>query len=342
MEKVEKIGWTSTVVGSFPFENTPTNMETAFVDQINAGIEYPCYPQLVGMVEQFLDPLADLDTGISKAGLVYRLDGQFNPPKHPVATEYGQFVVDFLKTRPELRSKIKGWKACLTGPFTLAGDIIVSPELVNGRNPIIYQEARALMSQPLLEQIADYMAIVAKAYNDMGAAIISLDDPTLSLIVGKRRSLFHKDDAIIDILNRALAPITANSSIHICGRISPRLRDILLSCDVKIMDHEFVGSNNEGIFTRELLESSGKTLAVGVVESNVGFQKDGTLESYVETEAILEARIAKAIRDYGKNNIILKPDCGFGGLKAAFGQEMAGEMVRQKLGLLSKVMKKFD
>ena len=338
---MEKISWTTTVVGSFPYENTPNNMKSAFQDQLKSQIEYPCYPQLVGMIEQFLDPLTQLNSGLRKTDKLYSIDTDLSLPSQPVALEYGQFVLNYLKNHPEAAKQMQGWKACLTGPFTLAGGIIVPEKMVDGKQPIIFQEHRAIMSESVLNQIADFMASVAQAYVDMGASIISMDEPSLGLIVGKRKILYHTDDVIIDILNRAIAPITRYSSIHICGRISPRLRDILLSSNVNIMDHEFVGTNNDGLFTKQILEESNKTLAVGVIESNVAFNSNATLENCIESPEILAKRIQKAINLYGKENIILKPDCGFGGLLASFGQEMASEMVRRKLQLLSSEMKKF-
>jgi methionine synthase II (cobalamin-independent) len=62
-----KKSWVSTVVGSFPKENNPYNMEAAFKEQIDAGIDFPCYPQLVSMIDQFLDPLSsDPNSGLVK------------------------------------------------------------------------------------------------------------------------------------------------------------------------------------------------------------------------------------------------------------------------------------
>ena len=64
---MSKINWISTVVGSFPYANTPQNMEQAFWDEINSGVDIPCYPQLVDMVHQFLDPLSTQNAEIGRA-----------------------------------------------------------------------------------------------------------------------------------------------------------------------------------------------------------------------------------------------------------------------------------
>jgi len=338
---MKKISWATTVVGSFPYENTKKNMEQAFWDQIHAGIDYPCYPQLISMMDQFFDPAIEAKSGIVKKGNKYYLEGDFQVPSEPIALDYGQFVLDFFDKYPEARSQIKGWKACLTGPFTLAGEIIVPPEKANGKRPILYEEPRAIMNAEIVSQIATMMANTAKEYVKMGASIISMDEPSLGLIIGNRKSLFHSKDTFVEILNKAIAPITTHSSIHVCGRISPRLRDVLLQTNVNIVDHEFQKADNAGLYTRDHLESKKKVLAYGILESSVAFQKDGTLASYVESLSHLEELISQVVATYGKENVILKPDCGFGGLRAIFGQNLASEIVRHKLSNLTQAMKKY-
>jgi len=329
------LGWNSTVVGSFPYENTPENMEKAFMDQINTGVDFPSYPQLVDMISQFLDPLVELGEGLKKEGGEYILEGELVVPEEPFALEYGEFVVNFLNEHPEIKKNLKGWKACLTGPFTLAGKILVDDDVVDGKNPIIFQEPRAIQSAGILDKLATMMAKIANEYNKMGATIISMDEPTLGLIVGRRSALYHKDQVIIDILNKAIDPIEKYSSAHVCGRISPKLRDILLESNVNILDHEFQKSDNEGIFTKEMFEESDKYLAYGAIQSTADFKIDGKVNDYVEGKDIILKRLKKIKAEFGSHNLILKPDCGFGGLLAQFGQKMASEIVRKRLNILN-------
>ncbi|MHA1611100.1 MAG: hypothetical protein ACTSVZ_00735 [Promethearchaeota archaeon] len=346
---MEKISWATTVVGSFPYENTKENMEQAFWDQINAGVDYPCYPQLVSMMDQFLDPAIEAKSGITLKGKKYYLEGEFTVPSEPIALEYGQFVLEFFEKYPEAKTRVKGWKACLTGPFTLAAEIIIPPEKAGGKRPILFEEPRAIMNAEICHQIATMMANVAKEYVKMGASIISMDEPSLGLIIGKRKIFFHPEETYVEILNKAIAPIMAQnssqhspqSSIHVCGRISPRLRDVLLMTNVNIVDHEFQSTDNEGLYERKHLESNNKVLAYGILESSVAYQTEGNLASYVESTSKLEGLISKVVADYGKENLILKPDCGFGGLSATFGQELASEIVRKKLTNLTQAMQKF-
>jgi len=339
---MSKISWTTTVVGSFPKENTPQNMEAAFLDQINAGIEYPCYPQLLSMISQFLDPLSQLDSGIVKKNGHYYLEGELKIPKEPFALEYGKFVTEFFKKHDDLKKKVKGWKACLTGPFTLSGEIIVSSEAIGGITPIVFQEPRAIMNPELVLKIADMMAGIARAYNAMGAEIISMDEPTLALIVGQRKIFFYKEEEIISTLNRAIATIEKYSSVHVCGQVAPKLKDILLKSNVKILDHEFANGSNAGIFTKENFNRDDKTLAYGVVQSNVKNNNSTNPKDYIESEDVVKQRIQTAIDSVGKENLIFKPDCGFGGLLATFGTQVASEIVKGKLQVLCSTLKKFN
>lgn len=334
-----KLSHVSTVVGSFPYNGyTPENMTKGIELQLRAGVDYPSYPQLVPMVAQFLDPLVPKNLNLKKIDTLYKLEKfEFQFPDEPIATEYGEFMLQYFKEHSEEKKKIKGMKACLTGPFTIANDIILANGIVDPKPPVIYQEQRAIMFKELLLQIADYMASIARRYSEMGFEIISMDEPVLSLIVGKRKTLFHSDDDIIEILNRALAGIKKYSSVHVCGRISPRLADILLKSNVSIMDHEFTGGENDNSFTKEMFQGTNKTLAVGVIVSNVKYQEGASMEQYVETVDEIIGRIKKYQEKFRKENIMFKPDCGFGGLWSSF-KEQGAPLVEQKLKNLRLAM----
>lgn len=55
----------TTVVGGFPLPHSSENMRRALSDQIEAGINLPCYGQLLDMNMMFLEPLAKEGCGIS-------------------------------------------------------------------------------------------------------------------------------------------------------------------------------------------------------------------------------------------------------------------------------------
>jgi len=340
---MEKEGLFTTVVGSMPISNTEENMEKAFEDLINIGIDYPCYPQLLPMNPQFLSPLSKIIEPLEETKPdVFYLGDDFKIPDKPVALEYGEFMVNFLNEHPDLKERIKGTKACLTGPFTLASEVLLREELSKGIDLKIFNEHRAIMIGWIIDKFAEIMKEIGRAYNDMGINIISMDEPILGLLVG-RKIFFHTEDFIIETLNKALSGIKGMPSIHVCGRISPHLRDILLQTDVKIMDHEFRTSEvNFKVFEKKHLEDNDKYLAMGTIQTNFSPIKNASVEDYVEKIDFLKNYIEKGIELYGKENLVIKSDCGFGALKKTFeSEEFAYEIAIRKLKNMVLATKEF-
>jgi methionine synthase II (cobalamin-independent) len=296
-------------------------MIKVFSDLIEIGIDFPCYPQLISMISQFLSPLAKSVAQLEEENGKFYLSNDFKIPKNPIALEYGEFINKFFGERRSLLERIKGTKACLTGPLTLASEIILKGEVAQGVKPIVFSEPRAIMVDWIVEKLAEVMKQVGKAYNDMGIDIISMDEPLLGVLVG-RKPIFHSEDFIIEILNKSISEIKSLSSIHVCGRISPKLRDILLQTNVKILDHEFTtNEENFNIFQKEQFDNTDKFLALGTVKSKFVPENRNDINDYIEKIDFLETYIKKAINQYGKENLIIKPDCGFLPLKDSFGKK---------------------
>lgn len=317
-------------------------MSRAFDDQVNMRIDYPCYPQLISMINQFLEPLSEIIESLDYRATTdkFYLFDEFEVPKENVALEYGKFMVDFLNERPYLKELIKGTKACLTGPFTLASELYLSDTLSKGVTPLVFKEPKGIRLEWVVEKIAEIMKNIGKAYSNMGIDIISMDEPILSLIVG-RRMAFHNEEFLIEMINKAISGIDKMPSVHVCGRISPKLRDILLQTNVKIMDHEFrTNESNFKIFERTHLESNDKLLGLGTIKSNFAPQKDAEINDYVEDIKFLQDYIKKGVDTFGKDNLVIKPDCGFGALKSVFGDD-AYEIVLRKLNNMVLAVQEF-
>jgi len=327
----EKEGLFTTVVGSLPLIDSLENMQRGFQDIIEIGIDYPCYPQLKSMTSSFLDPLSEIIDPLKKEGDRFYLDSDFKTPDKVIGLEYGNFIIDFFKKHPALKKNILGTKACLTGPFTLASEVILRESAAKDINPIIFNEPRAIMVQEYVEKLAEILKKIAKAYNDLGINIISVDDPILSVIVG-RKSILYDDNFIINMLNKSISEIKNLSSIHVCGIISPTWRDIVLSSNVKILDHEFCTNEaNFEIFKKEHFKNTDKYLAMGTVKTKIFPVKNASVENYVEDVDFLINYIKKGINQYGRDNLIIKPDCGFGPLLQSFGEKIGYEIVLKKL-----------
>ncbi|MHA2181300.1 MAG: hypothetical protein ACXAAH_07740 [Promethearchaeota archaeon] len=335
---MDKEGLFTTVVGSWPLSNNTENMVKIFNDLIEVGIDFPCYPQLISMISQFLSPLAKKIDQLEEENERFYLSNDFEVPKNPIALEYGEFINEFFNEKQELKEKIKGTKACLTGPLTLASEIILRGEIAQGIKPRVFSEPRGIMVDWVVNKIAEIMKKVGKAYNDMGIEIISMDEPLLGVLVG-RKPLFHSEEFFIEILNRSISEIKSLSSIHVCGRISPKLRDILLQTDVKILDHEFTtNERNFEIFQKENFQNSEKFLGLGTVKSLFGPENGNSINDYIETIDFLETFIKKAINQYGKENLIIKPDCGFLPLKDTFGEKEGYEISINKIRNMVKAL----
>ncbi len=318
MDRLE--GLFTTVVGSWPLSNNDTNMVKIFADLIQIGIDYPCYPQLLSMTHQFLSPLSKFIIQLEEKDNLFYLYDEFESPKQTIALEYGEFITNFFREHPELKKSVKGTKACLTGPFTLTFEVILKNTIAKGLKPIIFEEPRAVMVNWIVDKFAEIIKQIGAAYNDMGIDIISCDEPILGLLVGKK-ILFHSEDFIINTINKAISGIKGLSSIHVCGRISPFLRDLLLKTNVKILDHEFsTNEQNFKVFEKKHFQGTDKFLAMGTVDSKFVPNQDKKIDDYVEKVGFLKKYIKKGIEQYGKENLIIKPDCGFYPLKI-FGEK---------------------
>ncbi len=323
-------GLFTTVVGSWPLSNNHENMLRVFTDLIQLGIDYPCYPQLLSMTHQFLSPLSKEIPQLEEINEKFYLYDDFEVPKQTCALEYGEFIVNFLNEHPALKASIKGTKACLTGPFTLTFEVILKNKIAEGLKPIIFEEPRAVMLDWVVDKFANIIKQIAAAYSDMGIDIISCDEPILGLLVG-RKTLFHSEDFIINTINKAISGIKGLSSVHVCGRISPNLRDLLLKTNVKILDHEFsTNEQNFKIFEKKHFQETDKFLALGTVESKFAPMDTKKVEDYVESVNFLKGYIKKGIEQYGRENLIIKPDCGFYPLKV-FGEKDGYEIAIKKV-----------
>jgi methionine synthase II (cobalamin-independent) len=149
--------------------------------------------------------------------------------------------------------------------------------------------------------------------------LINIDEPFFSVMLG-RKVLFNYDERfVIETLDTILAKASSLSAIHVCGTVTPLVKEVLLKSKADIVDHEFAGSPaNIRAYTKDDLERSGKFLAYGCVSS---------VRPHVETVEDISASIRGALNAFGRR-IIVKPDCGFGGM---FGIPGAYKVALRKL-----------
>jgi 5-methyltetrahydropteroyltriglutamate--homocysteine methyltransferase len=298
------------------FDEEKRNVDRVILDKISLGLDYPCYPQLPGspaqpmnMTLQFLKPLSKTNSNIQITGQEARLIcDDIEEPPYPIGVERAEYFLSFLHDHGH--GRIKGTKACVTGPFTLAS----------------YLDLRNLMkcgaSKPdVVRTLARILSRSCKRLSDLGFDLVCIDEPFLSVMLGRKGEvLFRYDEQfIVENLNTLIKQLSCLSAIHVCGQITPLVKSILLASATDIVDHEFTKARgNSNAYSKEDLESSNKFLAYGCVSS---------INPTVEPVQEISATLDNAFRRYG-DRLLVKPDCGFAGL---IGIPGAYDAVQRKL-----------
>jgi methionine synthase II (cobalamin-independent) len=296
----------STVVGSFPCKvdraliseedwSRVDEIREASFDalrfQLDCGIDFPSDGQFYDMVEMYLEPL--------KGSSFLKGDRHFGdgpiPKKHPATRLESELE------REARKEGAQGLRVPITGPFTLAYRV-----KNDGKNLIEASDSDGL--QLLGSAVKSYCKGFDRA---LSGSILSVDEPVLPFVV----PAFGKD-FIIGVLNQVFGTIKNNyKCMHVCGGVGS-IKDLAMSLDVDILDHEFQGTDNEGVYTKEDLEISGKLLSYGAVNSNPQqvFSKDGRV--HIESVDTISSSLEAASAVYGLENLLVSPDCGFAGWRS--------------------------
>jgi methionine synthase II (cobalamin-independent) len=320
--EINKLLLASADTGSMPcqddFDGNRAVVDRTIIDKVSVGLDYPCYPQLIGsssdpmnMGLQYLAPLSRIAPQIQITGeKVHLLSSEIQTTSEPIGVERAEYYIEFLRAH-HLIEKLRGTKACVTGPFTLAS----------------YLDSEKLMtcgaSKPnVVKSLASILSNVCKRLSQLGFDLITIDEPFLALMLGSsNRILFQYDTQfVLDMLDTLVKEISCISAIHVCGVITPMVRKTLLTCEADVLDHEFAANpKNLVAYSKDDLESNEKFLAFGCVSSS---------NPRVETVEEIAASLQKALRTYG-HRIMAKPDCGFGGMHgSADGYAIALEKLR--------------
>ncbi len=263
--------------------------------QKRVGIDYPTYGQPQDMCSMFLGYLLghglEYDNG-------FQVVGDIEVPDVTPALEYLQVARKYFS--------FKGVKMPVTGPITLAATVKVGKKA-------------ALEYPEIVAKLAAFVSHMTQHYDEGGASIICVDEPSLTyaLYLGLEPAF------LTEVINTSLQRTHhAVPSIHVCGQLNTGVTDIVLSTKAVILDHEFASiPGNLPMYSRDSLESYKKMVGYGCVVSNmepgllVEIQKDGNWQRVVEPVDVIKKRILEAVNQFGRDNIILDPDCGFGGLR---------------------------
>ncbi len=326
----------TTVVGSFPLQYSIENMCRALSDQIEAGINFPCYGQLLDMNLMFLEPLAKEKCGIDIIAGEAWITGLLEVPKRPIVLEFLEFAQDYLKKNPS--EGIDGIKVPITGPITLSSVTKVS------------EKHHAIEYPDFILDFSNIVAELAKCYDKSGAGLIMIDEPSL----GYAKWLGIEPDVLIEAINKPIKAIkSALPSVHVCGDISA-VTDILIQSEAPILDHSFRDfPANLEFYSKGILERADKMMGFGCVSStpdpqlllDIGAGKAQWAEA-VESVDEIEKLILEGGRKFGLERLIINPDCGFGGMKEYFkddtGQRIATEKLKNMVGAVRRARKKLE
>ncbi|MCL4436769.1 MAG: hypothetical protein M1503_12125 [Thaumarchaeota archaeon] len=295
------MGFNLTFVGSFPLKKTRENIVRCTEDVLSIPVDYPNYAQLEDMGYQFLQPLVDAGLGLARERDGYRLTGELQKPPQPIANEALDILLE-LSRSSRFKGKARGVKACVTGPFTLASRILLDEPKLG-----LFGET-ALTNPEVVERLSEIVAETAVGYRKKGVDYITLDEPILSVIVGRKLLLNeHTEAGIVETVNRAFSGVDCLKGIHVCGSISRKLAEILLETHVDVLDHEFKDSErNFDTYRREDFERHNKKLGLAASSSRV---------LRIEPVEEMVSMLKRGIEVFGEENILMvKPDCGFRGL----------------------------
>jgi len=286
------LGVYTSTIGSFPLDDSAVNRKRCLDDLLALGIDFPGYPQLGGMGEQFLNDLAKHDSGIISKNGRFRLEEKKIQHKGPPPG-----LEPFYRTVRQLeekgiKQKVK-LKAAITGPFTLASYI----ETKGGVFPFNTAASSPSLVKQLTQEISKSCQAVSKE-----ASMVSIDEPILSVMVGIRTAFGYLDQDLIDIYD-SLKEACGNRIVgtHICGRISPKLASILLRTKLDFISHEFYDTpENANVYNNDMVQEAGKMLSVGCVST-----RKPKVESPQEILSLI-----RRFYEY-KDSLIFTPDCGF-------------------------------
>lgn len=289
-------------VGSFPLDYSRENVSTIMRDLRSIGIDAPPYPQLRSFIDIYLQPLVDEDVVRTKDGFYFiNIDRVDDIRKIKPKVLEAEDAVEALR---KYDLEFKWLRAPVTGVFTLASRLYVEEDIGRG----LY--ATLLSRKNLVRDIlAPYIRSFVEYLLGLGYNIVFLDEPILGVIVGKRRIILgYTEDFIADTINYLLKNVNVERGIHVCGRISGKLFELLASIEsLNILNFEFYDTReNLDIIEYGILEKYDKLLAPGIVSAK---------KPFVEEPDKIRKLLNEVYRLAGGRIDLVSGDCGFAGLK---------------------------
>ena len=306
-------------VGSFPLDYAKDHVERILVELHAIGLSVPPYPQMRSFIDIYLEPLA------KRGVLEKRGDFYFAKPENLLDAEpvvepipEAEDTISIVRSRGLRFDELRG---PVTGAFTLASRVYLEHNIEAGLRATVLTK-RELVEEFFVPYVHRYLEYLSK----LGYHVLFIDEPILGVIVGKRRILFgYTEDFIHEVLRSVFKGVSVSMrGIHVCGRITSLLFDILSRSEVlDVLNFEFFDTpENLGVIDPKALEEGEKVLAPGIVSA-----KKPRVESLDEVVTTL-----RKVYDRANGRIdLVSADCGFGGLKGIVGPEEALRISIRKL-----------
>ena len=221
--------------------------------------------------------------------------------------KYAQKVLENeIKARNMSEEEVerKGVKLMLTGPSTLVHSSRIE-SFYKERNPAIIDCAHALRRE-------------VESAEKAGAKYVQIDEPFLSTGMVDLKVAKEAIGILTDGIEMPMG-------MHVCGNLDGCFKEIA-KFPIDILDCEFAGNNvNIGILEENADLLAGKKLGFGCIDSAIN-----AVDDKEEVKALVERGIAA----FGKENMLLDPDCGL--------RKVDIPIAMEKLKIISDLAKEFN
>ena len=198
----------------------------------------------------------------------------------------------------------KGVKLMLTGPSTIVHSSRIE-YFYKERNPAIIDCAHALRRE-------------VESAEKAGAKYVQIDDPFLSTGMVDLKVAKESIAILTDGIEMPMA-------MHVCGNLDGCFKEIA-KFPIDILDCEFAGNNvNIGVLEENADLLAGKKLGFGCIDSALN-----AVDDKEEVKALIERGIAA----FGKENMLLDPDCGL--------RKVYIPIAMEKLKIMVELAKEFN
>lgn len=289
-------------------------MIRAYSDTLSLGLSIPPVPQLKSFTDIYLEPLV-------RDGILERIcEGRYSPLNLNNPSFSPEEVEKFLELS---KADPRNLRFSVAGPLTLASRVGGGEGLNNSM--LAKKEVVFSFFTPYVKRIVEWAS-------QKGIGYLFIDEPILGLIVGRRILFNYSERDLISIYEEVFDGFKYDTGLHVCGKISPLLSEILMRIPVKYLSHEFHDTReNLGVFERERLEEYGKLISPGVVSA-----RSIEVEPPDEVRSLLRTLIER----FGRNRVdLVSADCGFGGLR---GYDNAYGTSLRKLKIIVDVASSFE